>query len=152
MTIDRIDRNIIALLQEDARRTHAELAEAVGLSPSACHRRVQRLQESGVIQGYTAVIDRHQVGLSIMGYVSIKMESHENALLEDFVRGVKAIDEVVACYAISGGGDYLLKVVAADMDAFAEVALKRLVRLPGVKDSTTNFVLSTVKLKPSWPI
>ncbi|MEL6212479.1 MAG: Lrp/AsnC ligand binding domain-containing protein, partial [Pseudomonadota bacterium] len=69
-----------------------------------------------------------------------------------FVRGVEAIDEIVACYAISGGGDYLLKVVAEDMDAYAAVSLKKLSRLPGVKDSQSTFVLSTVKLEQSWPI
>ena len=152
MQLDRIDRAIVALLQEDGRRTNAEIAESIGLSQSACHRRIQRLQEEGVINGFTAVIDRRKVGLSVMGYVTVKMESHDAKMLEEFVRGVEAIDEIIACYAIAGDGDYILQVVAADLDAFSEVALKRLVRLPGVKDSTTNFVLSTVKLKPSWPI
>ena len=152
MQLDRIDRAIVALLQEDGRRTNAELAETIGLSQSACHRRIQRLQEEGVINGFTVVIDRRKVGLSAMGYVTVKMESHDAKMLEAFVRGVEAIDEIIACYAIAGDGDYILQVVAADLDAFSEVALKRLVRLPGVKDSTTNFVLSTVKLKQSWPI
>ncbi len=152
MKIDSIDRKIITLLQEDARRTHGEVALAVGLSQSACHRRVQRLQDEGIITSYSAVIDRKKVGLAILGYVFVKMESHDTALLQKFVHGVEAIDEIVACYAISGGGDYLLQVVASDMEAFSEIALKRVVRLPGVKDSTTNFVLSTLKSKPTWPI
>ncbi|MEL7490923.1 MAG: Lrp/AsnC family transcriptional regulator [Pseudomonadota bacterium] len=150
--LDVTDRKLVGLLQQDGRLTNAELAEQVGLSQSACHRRVKRLEDTGVISGYGAFVDRKRVGLNVLGYVSVKMESHSEDLLDKFTRGVEAIDEIVACYAISGGGDYLLKVVAADMDAYADVALKKLMRLPGVKDSTTNFVLSTVKLDPAWPI
>lgn len=150
--LDVTDRKLVGLLQQDGRLTNAELAEQVGLSQSACHRRVKRLEDTGVISGYGAFVDRKRVGLNVLGYVSVKMESHSEQLLDQFTRGVEAIDEIVACYAISGGGDYLLKVVAADMDAYADVALKKLMRLPGVKDSTTNFVLSTVKLDPAWPI
>ena len=150
--LDLTDRKLIALLQEDGRLTNAELAERVGLSQSACHRRVKRLEDTGVISGYTAFIDRKRVGLNVMAYVFIKLESHAEDLLDAFTRGVEEIDEVVACYSISGDGDYLLKVVTADMDAYAEVALKKLVRLPGVKDSESNFVLSTIKLDHGWPL
>lgn len=147
-----MDRRIVNLLQADGRKTNAEIAIEVGLSTSAAHRRVQQLRDSGVISGYRAIVDPRKAGLSVIGYVSVKMESHDESLLREFVRGVEGIDEIVACHAISGGGDYLLKVVAADMDAFAGVTLKRLVRLPGVKDSTTNFVLSTVKQEQTWPV
>ncbi|MEL7487694.1 MAG: Lrp/AsnC family transcriptional regulator [Pseudomonadota bacterium] len=149
---DLIDRKLVALLQEDGRLTNAELAERVGLSQSACHRRVKRLEDTGVISGYSAFVDRKRIGLNVLAYVFVKMESHAEDLLEAFTRGVDAIDEIVACDAISGDGDYLLKIVAADMDAYAEIALKKVVRLPGVKDSSTNFVLSTMKLDHGWPI
>ncbi len=150
--MDDTDRHIISVLQADGRRTNAELAEAVGLSTSAVHRRVRQLEDTGVIAGYRAVVDPQKAGLTVLGYVSVKMDSHDQALLDEFIAGVDAIAEIVACYAISGDGDYLLKVVAADMEAFADVALKRLVRLPGVKDSTTNFVLGTVKREGAWPV
>jgi Lrp/AsnC family leucine-responsive transcriptional regulator len=150
--IDASDRKLIALMQEDARLTHGELAERAGLSQSASHRRVRRLEESGVIAGYRATIDRRRVGLNVLAYVFVKLESHAPELLEAFTRGVEQIDEIVACYAIAGGGDYLLKVVAADMDAYADLALKKIVRLPGVKDSESNFVLSTMKPETGWPI
>ncbi|MFQ5563521.1 MAG: Lrp/AsnC family transcriptional regulator [Parvularculaceae bacterium] len=152
MTIDATDRRLLALLQRDGHITNAELAERIGLSQSACHRRVKQLEESGVIAGYAAVVDRKKIGMNLLAYVFVKMNKHAEDLLEDFVRGVNAIDEVVSCHAISGGGDYLLKVAADDMDAFAEVALKKLVRLPGVKDSSSNFVLSTVKRERGWPV
>ena len=150
--IDEIDRKLLTLLQADGRLTNAELAEKTGLSVSACHRRVKQLEARGVITGYSAVVDRMQAGLSVLAYVFVKLDSHAEERLEDFENGVALIDEVVACYAISGGGDYILKVAAPDMDAFAEVALKKLARLPGVKDSSSNFVLSTMKLAPGWPL
>ena len=150
--LDVTDRKIIALLQEDGRLTNAELATSVGLSQSACHRRVKRLEDQAVIAGYGAFVDRSKVGLSVMGFVSIKLENHSEDLLEAFARNVDSVDEVVACYAISGGGDFFLKIVAKDMEAFSNVALKKIVRIPGVKDTTTNFVLSTLKLNAAWPI
>ena len=150
--IDDIDRKLLALLQHDGRLTNAELAEAVGLSQSACHRRVKQLEERGVISGYSAIVDRAQIDLSVLAYVFVKLESHAEDLLDEFEKRIENIDEVVACHAISGGGDYILKVAASDMEAYAEVALKQLARLPGVKDSSSNFVLSTMKLTPGWPL
>ncbi len=151
-TIDATDRRLLALLQANGRLTNAELAEATGLSVSACHRRVKQLEARGVIAGYTAIVDRARAGLSVLAYVIVKLDSHTEERLEDFDRRIQLIDEVVACYAISGSGDYILKVVAPDMDSFAEVALKKLARLPGVKDSASNFVLSVMKLSPGWPL
>ena len=150
--IDETDRKLLALLQKDGRLTNAELADATGLSQSACHRRVKQLEERGVITGYSAIVDRMKVGISMVAYVFIKLEAHTEELLDEFEARIKRIDEVVACYAISGGGDYILKVAADDMDAYAEVALKKISRLPGVKDSSSNFVLSTMKLAPGWPL
>jgi len=150
--IDNIDRKLLALLQRDGRLTNADLAEAVGLSQSACHRRVKQLEERGVISGYSAMINRAQIDLSVLAYVFVKLESHEEDLLDEFEKRIENIDEVVACHAISGGGDYILKVAASDMDAYAEVALKKIARLPGVKDSSSSFVLSTMKLTPGWPL
>ena len=150
--IDAIDRELIAHLQDNARLTNAELAERVGLSVSACHRRVKQLETDGLITGYAAVVDRDKLGLKVLAYVFVKLESHAEDLLDDFEKRVLRIDEVVACYAISGGGDYILKVATEDMDSYADVALKKIARLPGVKDSSSNFVLSTMKLSSGWPL
>ena len=150
--MDELDRRLLALLQEDARLTNAELSERVALSPSACHRRVRQLEAAGLIAGYSARLDPKALGLSVIGYVFVKLESHDAARLKRFADGVRAIPGVVAAHAVSGGGDYLLKVAAADMDAFSEIALNELARLPGVKDSTTSFVLSTIKPEAGWPI
>ncbi len=149
--LDEFDKKLLEALQNDGRLTNAELADLAGLSPSACHRRVRRLEEIGVISGYGAFLDRKKLGVAVLAYVFVKMETHSEDLLNAFVKGVASIEEIIACHAISGGGDYLLIVAAADMDSYAEVALKKLARLPGVKDSTSNFVLSTVKERRGWP-
>ncbi|MHA7871913.1 MAG: Lrp/AsnC family transcriptional regulator [Hyphococcus sp.] len=150
--MDRHDKKLLALLQSNGRLTNAELAERTNLSVSACHRRVKQLEERGVITGYSAIVDRAKIDLSVLAFVFVKLEAHSEELLDEFEKRVQRIDEVVDCYAISGGGDYILKVAAATMDDYADVALKKIARLPGVKDSTSNFVLSTMKLSPGWPL
>ncbi|MCK5747279.1 MAG: Lrp/AsnC family transcriptional regulator [Oricola sp.] len=150
--IDETDKKILALLQRDGRLTNAEIAEQVGLSVSAAHRRVKQLEADGVITGYSANVSRAAAGLNVLAYVFVKLDFHTEEHLAAFERQVNLIDEVVSCSAISGGGDYILQVVARDMNAFAEVALKKLVRLPGVKDSSSNFVLSTMKQAAGWPL
>ncbi|WP_411818366.1 Lrp/AsnC family transcriptional regulator [Hyphococcus sp. DH-69] len=150
--IDKIDNQILDLIQADSRLTNAEIAEKVGLSQSACHRRVKQLEDAGVIEGYSARINRGAIGLNVFAYVFVKLDFHTEENIDAFERGVNLIEEVVSCSAISGGGDYILQVVARDMDGFAEVALKKLARLPGVKDSSSNFVLSTMKQSAGWPL
>ncbi len=107
---------------------------------------------AGVIEGYAAKVNRAAAGLNILAYVVVKLESHAEDRLAAFEQQVNQIDEVVSCSAISGGGDYILQVAARDMDGFAQVALKKLARLPGVKDSSSNFVLSTMKQAAGWPL
>ncbi|MEO1136321.1 MAG: Lrp/AsnC family transcriptional regulator [Pseudomonadota bacterium] len=150
--IDDIDKKLLSLLQRDARLTNAELAEKTGLSLSAAHRRVKQLETAGVITGYTANVSRATLGLNVLVFVFVKLESHAEDRLAAFETQVNLIDEVVSCSAISGGGDYLLQVVARDMDGYADVALKRIARLPGVKDSSSSFVLSTMKQSAGWPL
>lgn len=150
--LDLIDRKLIGLLQSEGRLTNAELAEKVALSQSACHRRVRRLEEEGAITGYAALVDRRKIGLNVMAYVFVKLESHSEDLVDAFMRGVDGIDEVVSCHAIAGLADYILVVVAETVDDYAQVALKKILRLPGVKDSTSNFVLSTLKQGGVWAV
>ena len=150
--IDATDKKILIMLQRDGHLTNAEIAEEVGLSVSAAHRRVKQLEASGIITGYGARVDRAAAGLSLLAFVFIKLDSHAEDHLAAFEKQVNLMDEVVSCSAVSGGGDYILQVVAPDMESFAEVALKKLVRLPGVKDSASQFVLSTMKETTGWPL
>jgi len=152
MTLDATDRRLLAALQEDGRMTSADLAETAGLSPSACHRRVKRLEDEGYIAGYAARVDRRRAGLTIHAYVVVKMDMHHEDTVAAVLKAVQGFEAIVACHAVAGAGDFLLEVVAEDMDAYADVALKRLVRLPGVKDIASTFVLSTEKTNRGWPV
>ena len=150
--LDATDRKLLRLLQEDGKRTVAELSDAAGVSASACHRRVKRLEDEGFIAGYAAVLDRKAVGLAVQAYVFVRMEKHVDETLKRFIDTVRRMDEVVACHAVTGHGDYMLKLIVRDMDAFSEVALKSIVRLPGVKEISSAFVLATEKEERVWAL
>ena len=111
--LEAVDRKIIARLQANGRLTIAELAHDLGMSTSACHRRVKALEETGVITRYAAVVDRRAVGLKAVAFIIIKLESHGEDMLDRFEKAITTMDEVVECYAISGVGDYILKVAVS---------------------------------------
>jgi len=145
MKLSDIDKKLLNLLQNNARLTHAQLAEKVGLSQSACHRRIKQMEDAGLIANYRAHLNRQAMGLKLMVFVFVKLDAHTEDILAPFRAGIKRMDEVVAFYTISGSGDYLLKVVTSDMEAYADIVLKQLVQLKGVRDIASNFVLSTDK-------
>src|SRR6202012_5704459 len=116
MELDRYDRAILRLLQGDARITNTSLAEKVNLSESACLRRVRALEESGLIQGYTALIDQHKAGFPVNGFVSITLDRQSQPGLDAFENAVRRIPEVMECSLMTGEYDYLLRLVVADME------------------------------------
>lgn len=150
--LDRIDRSLLALLQRDARRTHAELAEQVALSPSACLRRLQRLERLGVIRGYRAVLDPAAVGRGLTGFVRVQLERHDAEHVDRFAALVAGWDTVVACYTLTGDMDYLLHVAVADLDHFNRFMMGELLKHGGVRDVNTSFVLGTVKPDQGLPL
>jgi Lrp/AsnC family leucine-responsive transcriptional regulator len=150
--LDRIDLRILATLQGAGRITNAELAETVSLSPSACLRRLQRLETDGVIAGYAAQVDPQAVGLGLQAFVRVQLVKHDGEAIERFVERVAAWDEVVDCYALTGDMDYLMHVYVADLDGFSRFLLDRLLNAAGVADVNTSFVLRTVKRSPSLPL
>lgn len=150
--LDRTDLRMIAALQREGRMTNAELAAQVSLSPSACLRRLQRLQNDAVITGYAAQIDPAAVGLGLSAFVRVQLESHDSASVDRFVAEVNAWREVVACHALSGDMDYLLHVFVADLDHFSAFLLDRLLNASGVADVNSSVVLRTVKRSPSLPL
>jgi Lrp/AsnC family leucine-responsive transcriptional regulator len=151
-TLDRIDAHILAVLQGEGRISNAELAERVSLSPSACLRRLQRLESSGVITGYAAQVDPQAVGLGLQAFVRVQLAKHEHAAVESFVERVNGWDEVVACHALTGDMDYLLHVYVADLEDFSRFLLDHLLNASGVADVNSSFVLRTVKRSPSLPL
>jgi Lrp/AsnC family leucine-responsive transcriptional regulator len=151
-TLDRIDLHILALLQSEGRISNAELAQRVNLSPSACLRRLQRLESSQVITGYAAQVDPQSVGLGLQAFVRVQLAKHEHAAVEGFVKRVNGWDEVVACHALTGDMDYLLHVYVADLQDFSRFLLDHLLNASGVADVNSSFVLRTVKRSPSLPL
>jgi Lrp/AsnC family leucine-responsive transcriptional regulator len=152
MKLDRTDRRILAALQQDGRMSHLALAEQVGLSPTPCTRRVRALETAGVIQGYAALVDPRRVGQSIQAIVQIKLEQHTDEIAERFRRTLQERPEVMACYAMAGDMDFLLHVVVRDIEALSDFTLRRLLRIPGVRDVRSSIVLETVKRSFKVPI
>jgi Lrp/AsnC family leucine-responsive transcriptional regulator len=152
IALDAIDRRILRALQRDGRLPVVALAEQVGLSATPCQRRVKRLEEAGVIARYAAMVDPARVGLPLQAFVSVALSSHAEEVVEGFHRALAARPEVLAAYATSGEMDYLLHVLAADFEAYAEFALKALLRMPGVKETRSSFVLSALKPPGEVPV
>lgn len=150
--LDRTDLRMLATLQRQGRITNAELAAQVKLSPSACLRRLQRLETDGVIAGYAAQVDPAAVGLGLSAFVRVQLERHDSASVEHFVEAVTAWSEVVACHALSGDMDYLLHVFVADLDHFSAFLLDKLLNASGVADVNSSVVLRTVKRNRSLPL
>ncbi|TXI51584.1 MAG: Lrp/AsnC family transcriptional regulator [Lysobacter sp.] len=150
--LDRIDLQLLAELQRSGRLTNAELAERVHLSPSACLRRVQRLERDGTIAGYRAEVDPERLGLGLQAFVRVQLRQHDAASIAAFAALVDAWDEVVACHALTGDMDYLLQVVVRDLDHFSRFLLDRLLNQAGVADVNSSFVLRTVKAFRGIPL
>lgn len=152
MAIDRTDRRILEALQRDGRITNAELADRVQLSASACLRRVQRLEASGVIAGYAARVDPQAVGLGLQAFVRVQLKQHDAETIERFVRLVNGWEEVAACHALTGDMDYLLHIHVADLEHFSRFLLDHLLNTAGVADVNSSFVLRTVKHAAALPL
>ena len=150
--LDRTDLALLAALQGEGRLTNAELAERVHLSPSACLRRVQRLERDGVIAGYAARVDAERLGLGLQAFVRVQLSRHDAASIEAFTTLIGQWDEVVACHALTGDMDYLLHVAVQDLEHFSRFLLDRLLAQAGVADVNSSFVLRTVKAFRGMPL
>jgi Lrp/AsnC family transcriptional regulator, leucine-responsive regulatory protein len=145
MNLDRTDLRILRELQTNGRATIVDLAERVALSPTACQRRVRQLEESGVITGYRAMLNRTALGLSIEAFIQVNIELQSKDVTERFEAAVQELPEVRACYVMTGDLDFLLHVNVADLKAFSEFAMRTLIALPGVKDVRSSIVLESPK-------
>lgn len=150
--IDPTDRRLLTALQQDARRTTSELAEAVHLSTSPCWRRVKRLEEVGIIEGYRAVLNRRALGWGVLVFVNVTIDDHSEEEARAFEKAVTALPEIIACWSVAGSSDFLMQVVAEDLDTYAEFAMTTIRRLPGIKAMQTTFTLKEVKPPTAWPI
>lgn len=144
MQLDPTDCRILRALQKNGRMTNSDLAEAVNLSPSACHRRVQRLEAAGVIRDYVARLDLRRIGRATIVFVEIKLAGQSDELLDAFEREVARVPDLLECHLMAGSADYLLKIIAADTEDFARIHRRYLSRLPGVTQMQSSFALRTV--------
>jgi Lrp/AsnC family transcriptional regulator, leucine-responsive regulatory protein len=151
-SLDAIDCSIIVTLQAEGRLSNIDLAERVGLSPSPCLRRVKRLEREGFIEGYRAVLQRGRVGLGFTVFVGVKVDGHADARINAFEASVLAMPEVVACHMVSGEADYLLEVVAPDLERYQRFLLGKLLDLPLVREVRSNIAIQTLKVAAPLPL
>jgi len=144
LVLDATDRRILSVLQKDGRITNAELSERVNLSPSACHRRVQQLEEAGYIDRYVALLNTRKLGKPTTVYVEITLQSQAEELLDAFEREVARVPDILECHLMAGTADYLIKIMAEDTEDFARIHRQHLSRLPGVRQMQSSFALRTV--------
>jgi Lrp/AsnC family leucine-responsive transcriptional regulator len=144
MQLDPTDRRILTVLQREGRISNSDLSERVNLSPSACHRRVSRLEDDGVIKDYVALLDLRKMGRQTTVFVEITLAGQSDEILDAFEREVARVPDVLECHLMAGSADYLLKIVAEDTEDFARIHRQYLSRLPGVAQMQSGFALRTV--------
>ena len=152
MSLDAIDRKILAALQVRGRMSNSDLAERVNLSASACHRRVQRLEAEGYISGYVALLDARKLKMATTVFVEITLQGQADDLLDAFERAVTRIPDVLECHLMAGTADYILKIVAENTEDFARIHRQYLTRLPGVAQMQSSFALRTVFKTTALPV
>jgi Lrp/AsnC family transcriptional regulator, leucine-responsive regulatory protein len=150
--LDPTDWRILGCLQKDARLSNVQLAQAVHLSPSPCLNRVRALEKSGVISRYVTLLDPLELGLTVSVFISVTLERQIESALEIFEREIKAREEVMECYLMTGDADYLLRVVVPDVQALERFILDFLTRIPGVGNIRSSFALKQVKYQTALPL
>lgn len=153
MKLDRYDRRILEVLQQDGRISNQDLADQIGLSPSPCLRRVRALEESGLILGFRALLDARRLGLTLLALVHISMDRHTPERFARFDAAVSELPEVLECLLITGQeADYQLKVIVRDMEAYQALLLNKITRIEGVSGVHSSFVLRRVVERTALPI
>lgn len=143
--MDRIDFTIIRALQEDGRLSNFQLAERVGLSPSPCLRRLRILEDAGIIRGYSAVVDQKKFGLPVTAFIRIKLQVHAGEAVSAFEAAIKALDNVLECYLLSGTSDYLLRVIVADLEDYDRFLRNSIHSISGIASIDSSFAYSEIK-------
>ena len=150
--LDRTDLRMLRILQEHGRATNLELAEAVNLSASQCHRRHRRLEELGIITGYETRLNPASLGLGVVAFVHVSMEKGHIANLRKFTDAIKALPEVLECFSVTGDFDYVIKVVARDLKALSQFLMETVMVLPGVSNVRSSVCLDQIKNTGSLPL
>ena len=149
--VEKQDERILARLQQEGRLTNQQLAEDVGMSASACWRRVRALEDAGVVKGYAALVNREKAGFATSAILHVSLERHDVKFVDEFVTRVQARAEVLECFATTGDADYHLRVVVRDMAAYNRFLDEFVFRLPGIRNVRTNVVLKEIKTSVALP-
>lgn len=150
--LDPFDRKILSLVQQDATRSTGEIAQLVGLSQAPCWRRLQRLKEDGFIRGQVALLDRRKIGLNAQIFAQVKLTATGRSNLEDFTLAIREFPEVLECYVLLGTVDFMLRIVARDIEAYERFFFDRLSRVPGVQEINSMVTLSEIKSTTQLPL
>lgn len=152
IAIDHLDRKILALLQTEPGINASAIGERIGLSQSACWRRIQRLREDGVFQDHPVILDREKIGLTMMVFAHVKLTSHGRSNLSAFADQVRRYPEVMDCYVLLGNVDFLLRIVAKDIKAYEQFFFQKLSQLQGIQEVTSSIVMSEIKRSTELPV
>ena len=152
MKLDRFDAKILDALQRDGRLSVVDLAELIGLSPTPCARRIKALESEGAIEGYAAILNPARVGLAVLAIVQVKLTEHTDETVARFEREIQLMNEVTKCLAMTGSYDFILEVYGKDLEALSNVVLKKLIRVPNVRDLQSSVVLETIKRTVRIPL
>ncbi len=150
--LDSYERKILRVLQEDASLSTAAVAEAVGLSASPCWRRIDRLEREGYIKRRVAIVERRKVGLNAQIFAQVKLNAHGRANLDEFAAEIRNFSEVLECHVLMGSIDFMLRIVAADIEAYERFFFEKLSRLPGVQEINSTVALSEIKSTTALPV
>ncbi len=152
MELDRFDVRLLSELQREGRLAVVELAETIGLSATPCARRIKALETGGLIEGYQAILNPGRIGLAVQAIVQVKLTEHTDETVACFEREIALLEEVTNCFAITGTYDFILQVYARDLESLSTVVLKKLLRIPNVRDLQSSVVLATVKRSTRVPL
>ena len=152
MEIDEIDRRILAALQKDGRLQNVELAKKIGLSPSPCLRRVKLLEENGIIERYVALLDAAKIGMGLTVFARVWLKGQDNETVNKFTNEIKKLSQVVECHLMAGDCDFLLRIVAADLDDYRRFQLEHLTRIEVVQNVKTEIPMQKIKLSSELPL
>lgn len=150
--LDKIDRKILNILQDNAKITNAKLSQEIGLSPAPTLERVKKLENSGIIKSYHAQLDQQMIGLGVSTFVHVQLVSHKKGFIDAFVEKINQIDEVVECHHITGQGDFILKIVAPDINSYQQLMIDVICEIPEIDDLQSTVILSTMKDSKVMPI
>ena len=152
MDFDAADRRLLTILQQNGRMSNVDLAEKAGLSTSACHRRLQAIEASGVVRNYAAVLDRECLGLDLVVFVDVALKRKDPGARAAFERAIAARPEVMECHIMTGEYDYLLRIAAADIPTFRRLIMQEVLNLPGVEKTRSAIALGEVKYTSALPL